>query len=130
MIRSKHWTAITFQLLHIFLSVAWNLAGVYLQAIEEQPLGPTASFSTVMVLIGLAALLLISVNRRLWLYLCVSTVLLLGAVSAIHGGIVKPSSLWPSEAWRFAGIVVNLIGVVGFILAARMAVRRQRGISG
>ena len=50
-------------------------------------------------------------------YLRVSGILVLAAVSAIFGGFTKDSSLWPSELWRYAGIAVNGIGVVGFGLA-------------
>jgi len=39
------------------------------------------------------------------------------AASVICGRFTKDSSLWPSEIWRYACIMVTLIGLVGFGLA-------------
>jgi hypothetical protein len=40
-------------------------------------------------------------------------------------GLTKPPELWPSEFWRVAGIAVNMVGVVGFIMVVRVFLKNR-----
>jgi len=97
--------------------MAWNLIGVWQIRNGVPSLGPTASLMTVSVFIFLALLLMFSVKKH-WsgVYLGLSLLLALLAFSAIYGGFAKDPNLWPSEFWRYAGISVNIVGVLGFAL--------------
>jgi len=43
---------------------------------------------------------------------------LVGAMT-IYGALTKEHNLWPSEFWRFAGIAVNSLAVIGFTLTLK-----------
>ncbi len=103
---------------HIALSVIWNITGLLQIQNGYQSIGPTASISTIIILGFLLLLLIISANKS-WrvVYIVTSLVLALGALSAIYGGFTKDVSLWPSAFWRYAGIAVNMVGVLGFLMA-------------
>lgn len=119
---------IYFQVVYILLCMAWNLIGVWQIRNGVPSLGPTASLMTVSVFIFLALLLMFSVKKH-WavVYLGLSLLLALLASSAIYGGFAKDPKLWPSEFWRYAGIAVNLVGVLGFaMLLSRLNRRRFR----
>lgn len=105
------------QLIHVALCIVWNLVGVYQLSQGIQSIGPTASLIGVVILFvfGSALFLAASKNWR-WLYLSVSLLLVWGAVSAIYGGFTKDVALWPTPFWRYAGILVNAVGVVGFCM--------------
>lgn len=113
------------QISHLFLSCVWNLAGVMLIANGRAPLGPSASMVTVVILILLGLLLIYGLvnygdgrykGSRQWLvYLAVSTILLLATISTIFAAFTKDPVLWPSSWWRYAGIVLNSIGLIGAI---------------
>ena len=106
------------QLLHAALCIIWNIAGLWLLSNDLQPIGPTASMAAIgLIIVFSATLILGERNNQPVSYLLASGLLALAAVSAIFGCFTKDSSLWPSEWWRYAGIAVNSIGVVGFGLA-------------
>jgi len=91
-----------------------------------QALGPTASIPTILILIMFGMGLVASAGRwGDWLYLGLAVVLFLGSVSAIYAGFTKPISLWPNEFWRYAGIGINSVGVLGFILAVKTAINER-----
>jgi len=105
------------QLIHIALCIVWNLVGVYQLSQGIQSIGPTASLIGVVILFVFAgALVLAAAKSWRWLYLSVSLLLVWGAVSAIYGGFTKDIALWPTEFWRYAGMLVNAVGVVGFCM--------------
>ncbi|HAZ79740.1 MAG TPA: hypothetical protein DCX08_07375 [Porticoccaceae bacterium] len=106
------------QLLHVTLCVIWNMAGLWQLLSDLQPIGPTASMTTIGLLIVFAATLVLSERNNQWVpYLLVSGLLGIGAVTAIFGALTKDPLLWPAEFWRYVGIAINSIGVVGFGLA-------------
>ena len=116
---SNNYSVATFsvQIIHIALSIVWNLVGVYQLGQGVQSIGPTASLIVVAIMFALAAALyLAAVKSWKWLYLSVSLLLVWGAASAIYGGFTKDVALWPEEFWRYAGILVNAVGVVGFCM--------------
>jgi hypothetical protein len=119
---------IYFQVVYTLLCMAWNLIGVWQVRNGVPSLGPTASLMTVSVFIFLALLLMFSVKKH-WavVYLGLSLLLALLACSAIYGGFTKDPNLWPSEFWRYAGIAVNLVGVLGFAMLLFRLSRRGDG---
>jgi len=126
-------SVIIFQLIYMLLCMAWNLIGAWQIRNGVQSLGPTASLITVLAFIFLALLLVLSVKKH-WgsIYLGLSLLLVLLASSAIYGGFSKDPNLWPSELWRYGGISVNLVGVLGFaMLVFRLSTRGfRRGNTG
>lgn len=103
------------QLLHAALCIIWNIAGLWQLSSDLQPIGPTASMAAIgLIIVFSVTLILGERNNQPAPYILASGLLALAAVSAIFGGFTKDSSLWPSELWRYAGIGVNSIGVVGF----------------
>ena len=110
--------ALAVQLFHAVLCIIWNLIGVWQLSKGLLAIGPTASVAAIGIILVLSGLLIVSVrSKHVALYLGVSGLMFLAAVSAIYGGFNKDPSFWPSEAWRYAGIIVNAIGLVGFSLA-------------
>jgi ABC-type multidrug transport system permease subunit len=79
---------------------------------------PTTSFGAIVLVLllgtGLVAFLCKGAETA---YILLSLVGLLMSALAIYGGFTKDSSNWPSEFWRWAGITVNAVGVLGFVLA-------------
>lgn len=110
--------ALAVQLFHALLCIIWNLIGVWQLSKGLPAIGPTASIAAIGIILVLSGLLIEGVrSKHVALYLGVSGLIFLAAVSAIYGGFTKDPSFWPSEAWRYAGIIVNAIGLVGFGLA-------------
>lgn len=105
--------ALSLQLTHLLLSIAWNIVGVILIARGLPAPGPTASLLTALILLVLAGFMLLGAVRYRNLYLVVTLVVLLGAVSAIGPAFNKPAALWPSDFWRYAGVLLNSLGVIG-----------------
>jgi len=110
--------ALRVQLFHSVLCIIWNVVGVWQLSKGLPAIGPTASVAGISIILVLSGLLMLGVRSRyVTLYLCVSALLFLAAVSALYGGFTKDPSFWPSEVWRYAGIIVNMIGLIGFGLA-------------
>ena len=105
--------ALSLQLLHAFLCVAWNLVGLGLIAQGMAPLGPVASWVVVIAAGVMGLLLLLGAKRFLWLYLLVSILQLLLAINAVTVPFIKDPALWVYEGSRYAGLAVNLVGLVG-----------------
>jgi len=112
---SKLKPALTLQLSHLALNSVWNIAGVSLVQQGLPALGPTASMATVALLVAFAALLLLGANKYAKLYVVVSLIVLAGALSAILPAFYKDPSLWPSDFWRYSGVLLNSAGVIGAI---------------
>jgi len=112
--------AYIFIVLHALFVIIWNVVGILLIANGKQALGPTATWTGV----GLFSVLIIiytifyknADNKLFTLFVTIGA--LLGSY-AIYGAFTKDHSLWPSEFWRYAGIAVNLLGIIGFILSLK-----------
>lgn len=115
---SAYRLALAAQLLHVALCVVWNGVGLWQQAHGTPTIGPTASFGAIVLVLllgtGLVAFLCKGAETA---YIFLSLGGLLMSALAIYGGFTKDSSNWPSEFWRWAGIAVNAVGVLGFVLA-------------
>ena len=104
---------LTLQLIHVSLSCVWNVTGVYLMGVGKAALGPTASLLTVLVLLAFGVLIVWGANNKPTVYALSSALIMFGAVAAIYGAFYQHPSLWPSEFWRYAGVVLNGLGVIG-----------------
>lgn len=118
--------ALAAQLLHVALCVVWNGLGLWQKSQGMQTIGPTASFGAIVfvLLLGAGFVLLLR-NGAETPYLLLSLLGLLMSAIAIFGGLTKDLSCWPSEFWRWAGIIVNSVGVLGFLLALTTFLRRK-----
>jgi len=119
--------ALVAQLLHVVVCIVWNGIGLAQRASGVQTIGPTASPGAIalVILLGLGLVWLLRSGLET-AYLLLSVLGLLIASAAIYGGLTKDPSNWPSEFWRWAGIVVNAVGVLGFLLALLTFIRRKQ----
>lgn len=98
---------------------AWNAYGMYQLQQGAAPPGPTSSWAVAVVGLLIAlAFGLRWLDKQRWVYILVCLVCAaLGAV-IIYGSFTKDPSLWPSEAWRWGGIILNGIGAAACIAGA------------
>ncbi len=109
--------ALKLQLFHLSLSVIWNVTSVILVTIGLQELGPTSSLLWALVLIVAAMLIWLAAQRFIILYAVLSILQLIAASSTIYNAFIKDPSLWPSEFWRFSGMFINTLGIIGSLSA-------------
>lgn len=104
------------QVLWAFGCIAWNLYGLYLINQGLPAIGPTASVTGAVVCAAFAFLfwLLTGKQKRLP-YIVLSAIAALMAGITIYGSFTKDLSLWPSEEWGWAGIILNGIGVLACV---------------
>ncbi len=104
---------------HAVLSIVWNVVGLWLLSLGKQALGPTAAYAAIVLFILLSSGYIFFAEKeyeKMYLLLaCIGAAL---ACYAITGGLTKDHSLWPSEFWRYAGMAVNALGVIGFLVSA------------
>ena len=123
----KYKVPLDFMVMHAFLAALWNLAGVWLMSQEKSPLGPTASMTGVIVLSIFILLYIFTLKKdyeKAFLFLAFLGALLGGLT--IYGALTKEHSLWPSEFWRYAGIAVNSLAIIGFTLAIKVIFSRNK----
>jgi len=127
--KTTYQAAFYVQATHAFLCIVWNVVGMWQNDQGMQSIGPTASL-TVVSSVGLLLISLWLSLRLNWhtVYLAISCIAFTLAAVAVYGALTKSHALWPSEFWRIAGIVVNLVGVVGFALAVKAFARQHRRI--
>jgi hypothetical protein len=99
------------------LCVFWNTYGAIQLSMGGRALGPTATLSGAGFIVVLGALLI--VTNKLWPRIYPWIALLAAALAAltIWNAFKLDPSLWPSEFWRWAGIVLNGFGVGGALIA-------------
>jgi peptidoglycan/LPS O-acetylase OafA/YrhL len=105
------------------LAALWNFGGSWQLARGLQAPGPTASTLAGLVLLAIAAGLIVAVRRwpkRFVLLACVGG---LAALVGVVGAFTQDPALWPSESWRWAGIVLNGVGFVAAVAAVIAFVR-------
>jgi len=112
--------------LHAFLAAVWNVAGVWLISQGKSPLGPTASLTGVAVLAILIMIYIFTLKKgyEKSFLLMVSLGALVGLMT-IYGALTKDHSFWPSEFWRIAGIAINSLAVIGFVLTLKVFFQRK-----
>ena len=118
--------ALPVQVAWAILAAAWNLAGVALIARGLRAPGPTASASAAIVLVGIAALVALSIRRWPLAYLLLSVAAGVMALAAVVNAFVQDPALWPSEFWRYAGALLNGIGVLAAVGAVAGYFRLRR----
>lgn len=107
---------VLFQILWAIGCIAWNLYGLYLINQGLAPIGPTASAAAAVLCAAFAVLFWwLSSKRHKWFYIILSAVAAVMASITIYGAFTKDPSLWPSESWRWAGIILNGIGAMACI---------------
>lgn len=117
---------IFFQLGWAVLAALWNIGGLILISQGLRAPGPTASLLVACVLLAYGAALLIGLRRWPMAYAVLSAFGIALALPAIISALTSDPGLWPSEFWRYAGIVLNstgvlasIAGVVGYLLCRR-----------
>jgi hypothetical protein len=103
---------VSVQLGWALLAAAWNVAGVVLIANGGRAPGPTASLLGAAVLIVIGVGLVATSNRSAIIYAALSIVSAAMAGGAVYNALTADPSLWPSEFWRYAGIILNGTGVL------------------
>ena len=99
------------------LCAAWNAYGAVKLASGGQALGPTATIMGAVLALALAVFLIISFRKWPSAYRWLTLVPCVLAAMTIWSALMLDPALWPSEFWRWAGILVNVLGVVGSALA-------------
>ncbi len=110
---------LSIQFLHIVLAALWNIYGVYLISNGQPSQGPTASLAIVGVLAVFAVLFYVGAKYSKVLYIIVAVVALVSCLPAITGAFYKDPALWTSPAWRWGGVVLNFLGVLGAVIGIR-----------
>jgi hypothetical protein len=107
------------------LCTAWNFYGAVQLSSGGQALGPTASLLGAGFTMALGIVLV--VVFRNWPVAYRWLVLVPAALAAftIWNAFRLDPALWPSEFWRWAGIVLNGLGVAGSALAVRSSWRTR-----
>ena len=126
MLTNSYRTALLFMVAHAFLAALWNVAGVWLISQGQSPLGPTASLTGVAVLAVLILAYIFTLKKGYEKsFLALALVGALLGLLTIYGALTKEQSLWPSEFWRYAGIAVNALALIGFLSAMKVFFQRQ-----
>jgi len=111
---------------HAFLAALWNVAGVWLISQGQSPLGPTASLTGVAVLAVLILAYIFTLKKGYEkTFLVLVFIGALVGLLTIYGALTKEHSLWPSEFWRYAGIAVNALALIGFSFAMKVFFQRK-----
>lgn len=104
------------QILYCIFVAAWNIAGLILLNMGQQALGPTASLMPVLALALMTSALVFSGIKQSKLYPLLAGLILIMAVLIVAQAFIKPATLWPSDAWRYAGVAVNAFGALSAAL--------------
>ena len=116
-----------FLLSHTLLSMLWNAIGLWLILQGKPALGPTATYAAIVILLVLSAgYIFSSIKDHPATYLLLACIGFFLACYAISGALTRDRDLWPSEYWRYAGMAINALGVIGFVSAVKMFVDRKR----
>lgn len=99
------------------LCAVWNVYGVAQLSTGGQALGPTASILGAGLALVLALLLIVALRKWPSAYRWVTLVPCVLAAMTIWNAFRLDPAQRPSEFWRWAGVVVNGLGVAGSALA-------------
>ncbi len=105
------------QLAWVTLCVVWNVAGVYSVSVGMRSPGPTASLGAAALLVAIGAVLLLTRLKWPVAYIIASVFTLVMAGAAVLNAFTADPMLWPSDGWRWAGVILNGAGFVAAILA-------------
>ena len=105
-------------------SALWNFYGAFQLSKGLPALGPTATYGGGILALVLLAALVVSSTRWPIVYGVLSAVAGLLALYTVINAFTADPALWPSEFWRYAGVIVNAVGVLGAALAIAEAFAR------
>ncbi len=104
------------QVLYWALVAAWNIAGLVLINMGQPALGPTASLLPVFALGVITVFMLYAGIKGSKVYPYIGSAVLLLAVIIVAQAFIKAPDLWPSDAWRYAGVAVNGFGALSAVM--------------
>lgn len=104
-------------LIWALLCVVWNVYGSVQIANGGRALGPTATIAGAVLIAVLATALVVTHRRWVWAYRILAVLGAAMAAFTIWNSFRLDPGLWPSEFWRWAGIAVNALGVLGALAA-------------
>jgi hypothetical protein len=99
------------------LCAAWNAYGAMQIANGQPALGPTATYAGAGLALSLAVLFFVTAGRWPIVYKILAGLGAAVAAMTVWNAFVLDPSNWPSEFWRWAGVLLNLGGVLGAALA-------------
>ena len=105
------------------LAALWNFGGAWQAARGLPSPGPTASTLAGLVLVVIACGFVVAVARWPTVFVLLAAVAGLAALVGVVGAFVQDPALWPSEFWRWAGIVLNGAGFVAAVAAVVAFIR-------
>jgi hypothetical protein len=105
------------------LAALWNFGGAWQVARGLPAPGPTASALAGVVLAAMAAGFGVAVRRWPTVFVLLAAVAGLGALVGVVGAFAQDPALWPSELWRWAGIVLNGVGFAAAVAAVIAFIR-------
>lgn len=118
------------QALYASLCIAWNATVIWQVQSGVQPIGPTGS---VAVIVGavIFILLLSFALRKGWegLYIILASLVSLLASTALYSSLTNSAEMWPSQFWQTAGLIVNGIGAISFVLVLAIYIKSRNSIS-
>lgn len=106
------------------LCAIWNAYGAMQISTGGRALGPTATFAGAGFAVLLAVALIVASGRWPWFFRALAIAGAALAALTIWNSFILDRSLWPSEFWRWAGIVLNAFGIIGAITAVLFTPRR------
>ena len=119
--------ALLLMIAHAVLVMLWNITGIVLIAEGKPALGPAASWVGLFLFAILILVYLVLYKEACKrLFLLVVFIGAMFAAMAIYGALTKDPLLWSSEFWRYAGITINLLGVIGFLFTLKLFVKSKR----
>jgi len=124
-LKNNYKPVLLLMVVHALLVIIWNIVGVWLISEGKSAPGPTATMMAALVFAIFILGYLFFYNKGFKkLFILIVTIGALFAFSAIYGAFTKDPALWPSEFWRYTGIVVNSIGVLGFLILLNKSIKK------
>lgn len=116
--RTQAWTpALAALVAWSVLAAAWNFYGAYQLAKGLQPLGPTATVLGGVLALVLGAALVATSRRWPMVYMLLAAIAGLLAMITVVGAFTQDPALWPSDLWRYAGAILNIMGTLAAVMA-------------
>ncbi|MFK7733737.1 MAG: hypothetical protein AB8B48_19110 [Pseudomonadales bacterium] len=129
MLRTKYSAAMKVQALYALMCIVWNAVVIFQMHAGFQPIGPTGSTVVITGAVILVALLAYSLHSGWELaYVLLAAVVSLLALSAVFSSMTNSSDAWPSEFWQVAGLLINVIGALSFLVVITLLIRGRRAL--
>ncbi len=114
-------------LLYLALVVVWNAGGLVQIGRGLPAPGPVASPSVIAFSLASAVGLLAGARKWPILFAGLCVVMVAAAAPSVGKIFTLDPSLWPSDAWRYAGAGVNALGVMAGTWGIVAWARGRRG---